>query len=131
MTAAIVPLRRGRQLTQDGRQVLRLYPTGNSNSAQQGHWLYAIGFRDGRTKLGMTGAPRKRMVQHWVASEGEIEWVHLFGRSHYSRRAAAIERRAVKLASETAARIRLTETFRSLAKADAIRCVRQAIAEQG
>ena len=133
MTATVLPLRRGpgRQLTQDGRQVLRIYPLGYGPRSASGHWMYAVGFHDGRIKLGLSCKPRSRLIQHWIASEGAVAWTHLFRRFSNRGRAGAVERAALTLAAAASVRIRLTETFRGLTRAEAMRCVRQAIAEHG
>lgn len=129
-TLVMLPAR-GRALTMDGRQVFRLYPRGYGRSGRDGFWLYAVGLANGITKVGMTRAPRRRMVQHWASAEGAISWTHLFRSFDGHRKAGVVERAAVALLAEVGKRIRLTETFRGLSRDDAVRCVRQAIEEQG
>lgn len=132
MAAAIVmlPARRGRE--DEGAFRLRLFPRGRNGY----RWLYAVGFRDGRAKLGATRRPRERLLQHWAASDGQVAWVHLFGCFPLTKHprandaSAIIEAKALRLAALVSTRVRRTETFRGLSRDDAIRCMRMAIAEQ-
>jgi hypothetical protein len=50
----------------DGRQAARLFPRYSTDGTS---WLYAVGFADGKTKIGMTRMPCRRIVQHWIASD--------------------------------------------------------------
>jgi hypothetical protein len=113
---------RGRALTLDGRERFNLFPMERSVST-----LYAIGFADGRTKIGKAQFPRKRMRQHWIASEGQIVWAHLFRSFPNEALCCRVERAACGLAAEVSQRIRRTETFIGLSRDDALRCVRDAI----
>jgi len=101
----------------DGRERFRLYPS-------LGFRLYAMGFKDGRTKIGISSRPRKRFLAHWRASNGAIAWTHLFGPHDSTER---IESLACELAAKIGERIRRTEEFRGLDREQTIQCVRAAI----
>lgn len=91
-----------------------------------GTWLYALGYKDGRTKIGISNRPRSRLTQHWVACDGSIDWVHLFAPLPRSQCEWA-ERDALRRASEVGSRIRRTEVFRNLSREATLRCVREAV----
>jgi len=116
----------GRRMERDGREWFWLYP----KTSVGGYSIYALGFRNGRTKIGTCFSPRTRFVAHWVNSEGAVTWSHLFGERFFDRPTVLrIERAAINRASLIGSRIRRTETFNELSRDDAIRCVRAAIAE--
>ncbi len=121
----MVPAVVGRRLVRDGREVFDMYPSWGEPCTA---WLYAIGFADGRAKIGITGGPRRRMRQHWVSSGQTITWTHLF-QAFPEKQSRTIERIAVRMAAGLSQRIRETEIFIGLSKADALRSVRYAIAE--
>lgn len=118
---ALLPRPKGKPAIQDGRQCLRLFPRWSNTL----FWVYAIGFKGGVTKLGMTGKPRLRITQHWRATRGEVEWVRLFvpGSRFYAR---TVEERAIQAARKIGRRINTSEWFYDLSKADAIACVHAA-----
>lgn len=123
---AIVMLRRSPHGPSDpALQVLQLFPQWNGTRP----WLYAVGFKDGRVKVGITLRPRNRMRQHWNQVDGQIAWMHLFGHISDERRPGgnAVEQAALRNCSAIAERIGRSECFRGLSKADTLRCCRAAI----
>lgn len=115
---------RGRPYLVDGRQAFRLFP-GNTDRGTR--FLYALGYADGRTKIGIAINPRKRIFAHWRASNRGIEWAHVF--SPVGRyEAEKVEGLALAFAASESARIRATEEFTGLPKVRAIACVRAALA---
>ncbi len=107
----------------DGRERFNLLPRVG------GHFLYAVGFSNGRTKIGKTTNPRKRVRCHWMASEGLVTWAHIFCAYADERLCLSIERDACRRAAEVSHRIRMTESFTGLSRDEALRCVRAAIRE--
>lgn len=115
-----------RKLTTDGRQALAMFPRSRGWGAR--HWLYVIGFVDGTTKLGITGSPRERFVQHWRKYGERMQWVHLAGSLRNARACWSAERMALELCERDAVRLGATEHFSGLTKEAAIGHVRAAIA---
>jgi hypothetical protein len=123
----MLPAGRGRRPYDDSRRVFDLFPVGRGKS--DGAWLYAIGFTDGRVKLGIATRPRSRMHSYWGAVGGAIAWAHLAGRAPRIRRNGhcPAEMLALQMASACSVRLGRSEYFRELSKADAIRCLRDGI----
>lgn len=113
-----------------GRLGLHLFP----DYKKHGLWLYAVGFSDGRVKVGIASNPRSRMLQYWNHVGGAIDWAHLFEQikrpSGHRMTANVTERLAVTKCAAAGERIGNSEYFRNLSKADALRCCREAIAER-
>lgn len=116
---AFVDARRAR----DGRSRFWLFPNRGA-----GRYLYAIGFADGRTKIGIAWRPRERMFCHWISSDGAITWAHLFAPIRDGQLVEQVERAALREAAAVGRRIRRTEVFRDLPRDAAIAAVRRAIA---
>lgn len=89
-------------------------------------WLYAVGFKGGFAKIGLSGNPRNRLKHHYSASNGDVEWMHLF--SALPRvKAHDAERRACRMAAAVSSRQSQSEWFKGLTREQAIACVRSAI----
>lgn len=114
---------RGRAQLRDGRERFNLLPKGG----RRGRYFYAVGFANGRTKIGIAQRPRSRICAHWIASECSITWAHVFALCT-DPRIEHIERLACSLAAQRSPRVRRTETFIGLSRDDALSCVREAIA---
>ena len=56
-------------------------------------FVYAVAFKGGVVKVGISKTPRSRIRDHWKRGAGEVEWVHLFAPMH---------RRTAKLAEQSA-----------------------------
>jgi hypothetical protein len=102
-----------------------MYPTGYGCEIRR-WWLYAIGYADGMVKIGKTKAPLARVGGHVREGEGSVTWTHLFASCRDDREACRIERLACSMAAEIGQRVRMTERFRGVTKAQAISCVRAA-----
>lgn len=126
MSAAVVhlPRKAGRAPIQDGRRFLDLFPTGMRKSVR-GSWVYAVGLRDGRIKIGVTNVPRGRLQSYWRQHEG-LAWAHLFARVQGNAAALKVERTALGLLAVVGHRIGRSEYFRDLDRDDTLRVVRQA-----
>jgi len=74
-------------------------------------FVYLIGWKDGRVKVGMTKNPRWRIETHMRASE--YAWFHFFAPMN-PREAYSMERRALEKLGEIGTRVRKTETFLGL-----------------
>jgi hypothetical protein len=107
------------KLKQDGRHCLKLFPAGCGNRL----WLYAIGYENGTVKLGMTSAPRSRLLLQWKWAA----WAHLAGTLHFNSLCRSAERYALDEAKKHGTSIGRTERFEGLSKADAIACLRAGI----
>ena len=123
MTAAVLQLpgRRGRGYPPH-RAFVRMFP--NEYSGVHGPWMYAVGLRDGRVKVGTATHARERINHYCVAHEG-LAWAHLFARIPAGRRAAkAIERRALTLLGVVAKRTEAhSEYFRGADRETVLRVV--------
>ena len=124
MSLHAMPVRRGPKIARDGRERLLMFP----NKHLGGSRFYALGYADGRSKIGICASPRDRLLQHWVASNGAVTWVHLFAGVVESRLAKSIEREACARAALLGARVRRTETFAGLTRDQVLQCVRAALA---
>lgn len=122
---SILPKQKGRQPHPDGRAVLRLFP----HNYRRRVFIYAIAFKGGVVKVGQTAKPRMRLLTHWKAANGEVEWVHLFESMHRDT-ALLAERRAVIALSAAATQINGSEWFFAKAtRAEVIALVRPLITE--
>lgn len=123
----VMPVRSGggRRPKTDGRERYRLFPQHPPRGRAA---LYAVGYADGRTKIGMTGSPRQRAMKHFVVARGAVTWVHLFAFVP-ERRCGMIERAAHRYAEQLSERDGGFEIFRGLSREDALACVRRAIRE--
>ncbi len=126
---AVIPLRRGRgrKPTQDGRQCFLLLPMHAAAPGRRLGFLYAVGYLDGRVKIGRSANPRRRVFSHWTTAEGRIAWAHVFAPIDHHLLAGA-EYSALCEAAKVGNRIGNTEMFTGLTRADALACVREAIA---
>lgn len=111
----ILPKAKGRQPHPDGRAVLRLFPFKYRRRV----FIYAIAFKGGVVKVGQTANPRSRLLSHWRAANGEVEWVHLFESMHRDT-ANLAERRAVNALSGSATQINGSEWFFARATRDEV-----------
>jgi hypothetical protein len=102
-----------------------MYPTGYGGPHRRS-WLYAIGYANGMVKIGKTAAPLSRVGGHVREGEGSVTWTHLFASCREDRDAVRIERLACSMAAEIGQRVRMTERFRGLSRAQVIACVRAA-----
>lgn len=114
----------GRPFKADGRERFGLYPQRGA-----GRFIYALGFADGRTKIGTAHNPRLRLVQHWVKSNGAVSWSHVFGCIGGRIQSHSTEKSALRKAASISRRIGSTECFVGLPRDAALRCVRDAIRE--
>ena len=126
---AVVQIGATRQATAANRRCLSIFPDGYDRSGRT--WMYAVGFTDGRIKIGVSMHPRSRLMQYWAQAFGGVEWCHLFGAVSRRKKtcqadAEKIVIRKLKLIGE---RIAYSEYFHGVSKADVIRCCREAIAE--
>lgn len=125
----VVRLRPGPRPLDDGRACLRLFPVspltiGKSRAA----FIYAVGFEDGITKIGMTLSPRERVMAHWRTIGRRLAWAHLFSPILDPARCGEIERQALRNCAAVGKRILRTESFEGLPREAALRCVRAALA---
>lgn len=121
----ILPKPKGRPAHPDGRAVLKLYPTNRSRRV----FIYAIAFKGGVVKVGQTANPRTRLLNHWKAANGEVQWVHLFESMHRDT-ANLAERRAVGALGNAGAQINGSEWFfMNVTRAEVIALIRPLIAQ--
>ena len=117
--------KRGRRPILPGRVRFSMFPDGRGECRR---YLYAFGLEDGKAKIGITSAPRSRLLMHWQTYGTQITWVHVFAPLIRCEATRYVERDALNLASKCAARVGKTEMFVGLSRADACASVRQAIA---
>lgn len=91
-----------------------------------GDVVYLIGLTGDRVKVGITGNVRRRMATHGRFYGDQIEWIHVFPPRKVSSRH---ERLAISALSKRCTRHNKTELFSGIGKADAIACVRKALAD--
>jgi hypothetical protein len=122
----MVPRKPGRRQINDARNFLRLLP----RDAAHGVGLYAVGFVDGRIKLGRSKTPRQRVLAYWHQTAGGVAWAHYFGCASVDwggKCRAEVE--ACGLAAVIGKRIDRSEYFTGLTKAQAISIGRKARAD--
>lgn len=110
----------------DGREKLWLLPSLSHKSS-----IYAIGFHDGKMKVGRSRNLRERvMTSYWGASNGGIVWAHCFC-SVADCDAARLERLAIEQLAGRFERLTGTrEWFWCSDKSAALDSVRKALREQ-
>ncbi len=124
--SAVVMLhqRRGAKTIADGREQFNMFPKWHSTGRV---WLYAVGLRDGRVKVGIARRPRERIKTYWRTHEG-FDWAHLFSPLADARTARHAEVYCVSAAAKAGQRIGRSEYFRGFEKASFIAVCRAGIA---
>ncbi len=86
--------------------------------------LYAVGFANGTTKIGVSYKVRERVSQLCTLTKSDVLWAHAF--APRTRRAAmAVERKALAAAAAISEHVQ-GEWFRGLDRSAALECVRAA-----
>lgn len=88
--------------------------------------LYALGLPGGVVKLGVAGQPQAR-IKKLLRETRACEWVHVSG--PFQGRQFDTEKRALHLAAGRSRRIGHSERFVGLSRAQAVACMREAIAQ--
>lgn len=102
-----------------------MFPRGKSG----GKWMYALGFADGRTKIGVTQRPFERMSDYWRQSGGAVVWAHVFKQVSEAPWYVP-ERRAIALISQQCTRHGRSEYFTGISRDDVIRLCRLALNQE-
>jgi hypothetical protein len=121
----VLPLPRGRRPELEKPRSLSLFPKRSDGRPH----LYAIAFKGGVVKVGISSSPRERILDHWRRASGEVEWVHLFTKMH-PRTARNAERAAVTRLRRMGSQVNGSEWFRGdLQKQVVIEAIRECISE--
>jgi hypothetical protein len=100
----------------------RLLPKGTTDK----RWLYLLERGNGVIKVGFTGGPHYRYLQHRgdAKKRGGLVRFHLFGSTHWRDIHAAEKRAVAALAGSCSERVSLEE-FLGITFSDALRIVRE------